>query len=369
MKRWFPAALFLSGALLLSACSDESSASGSLAPESTVEPAATPTTANPAPAAMQPTFAASPSLPKTSATAPTTVRPAGDAAETPTRLGNARPPRFDPAEFASSVQRDVTYCVADGVELKMDVYFPQTLSSGTETALLYVHGGGWAAGDKTAGEGIQDFAELLRRGYVIFAVNYRLAPEYEFPAMIEDVKCAVRSIRSNATTWDIDPDNIGAWGGSAGGHLVNMLGTTDADDGFEGDGGYAGVSSRVQAVVDYFGPADFTTSFTGGSATTLASVFGIDGGNNSPEAAAVSPVTYATSDDPPFAIYQGEEDILVWPDQSQRMYDALVAVGVETTLTMVANAGHGFVPSGGSLSPARAEITQSMANFFDAHLR
>lgn len=336
---------------------------------------AAPTTEPVAPATRSATPSAS--TPQAQATVSTQGKPgpATDLARPPLgeneplRTGNGRPPRQDIEQFASSVSRDVTYCTADGVDLKMDIYYPKTAPAGVGTAVIYVHGGGWTAGDKTAGEGIADMPELLRRGYTIFAVNYRLVPEYLFPAALEDVKCAVRSIRANAATYNIDPDHIGAWGGSAGVHLVNMLGTTDAGDGFEGDGGYAGVSSRVQAVGDHFGPADFTVSFTGGSATTLLNVFGIEGGNASPEAALVSPVTYATSDDPPFAIFQGEEDILVDPDQSVRMYNALIAVGVEATLTMVENAGHGFVASGGPISPSRNDIAEALADFFDAHLR
>ncbi|MCL6642669.1 MAG: alpha/beta hydrolase, partial [Candidatus Bipolaricaulota bacterium] len=113
-------------------------------------------------------------------------------------------PGVDPRSASLSAQpplpteRDVTYCTLDGVELKMDIYRPQQVGAAPTPALLYVHGGGWTGGDKRSGEGIRDIPELLARGYLVAAVNYRLAPRYKFPAMIEDVKCAVRFLRANA---------------------------------------------------------------------------------------------------------------------------------------------------------------------------
>ncbi len=160
-----------------------------------------------------------------------------------------------------SVERDVTYCTVGDVALKMDVYTPDTMTN-PAAAVIYVHGGGWTDGDKASG-GSREIREMLARGYLVFAINYRLAPEYKFPAQIQDVKCAVRHLRANVAVYNLDPDRIGAWGNSAGGHLVSLLGVTDASAGFEGSGGYADQSSRVQAVVDGYGPADLTQDFFG----------------------------------------------------------------------------------------------------------
>jgi acetyl esterase/lipase len=267
----------------------------------------------------------------------------------------------------SSLERNITYCVADGVELKMDIYTPAD-GSDSLPALLYVHGGAWQKGDKSAAQDQPFLQALVEAGYLVAAVNYRLAPEYQFPAMIEDVKSAVRYLRANAGELGIDADHIGAWGGSAGGHLVSLLGVTDGDEGLEGDGGYLGVSSRIQAVVDMFGPTDLTVPFDGRDAKLRAAVFG-----TTDESADIlriaSPVTYVTPDDPPFLILQGTEDTTVPPSQSQALYDLLQAAGVESTLVMVQNAGHGLAPQAGTVEPSKDEQIRMIVAFFDQYLK
>ncbi len=232
--------------------------------------------------------------------------------------------------------------------------------------VIYVHGGGWTDGDKASG-GERERQELLVRGYLVVAVNYRLAPEYKFPAQIEDVKCAIRHLRANIAAYNLDPDRIGAWGNSAGGHLVSLLGVTDASASFEGGGGHADQSSRVQAVVDGCGPADLTQDFSGFSSWGNR-VFGVTE-SSSQIIVRASPVTYVSSDDPPFLIVQGENDTLVPPSQSETLCQHLIAAGVPATLVMVENAGHGLKPVGGAMSPSRSEITQIIADFFDERLK
>jgi acetyl esterase/lipase len=273
---------------------------------------------------------------------------------------------IDPT-MLGKVARDVTYGTADGVALKMDIYYPK-MSDGAVPAVLYVHGGGWTKGDKRAGAGSTEIPELVSRGYLVAAINYRLAPQYKFPAQIEDVKCAVRFLRANAATYGIDPYHIGAWGGSAGGHLVALLGVTDVNAGFECTGGYANQSSRVQAVVDMFGPTDLTAIFQGAGTQLMKEVFGT-ADKSSDIVKRASPVTWVSSDDPPFLILHGEEDILVPPSQSKILYERLIAAGVPATLVIVKNAGHGFAPAGGTIDPSRTEITVLVADFFDQYLK
>jgi len=283
-----------------------------------------------------------------------------------TQANNYPPAAIDPASLGK-VERDITYGVADGIALKMDIYYPKE-ASGAVPAVLYVHGGGWITGNKTAGAGVLEIPELVSRGYLVAAVNYRLAPRYKFPAQIEDVKCAVRFLRANAATYGIDPERIGAWGGSAGGHLVALLGVTDATAGLEGDGGYADQSSRVQAVVDMFGPSDLTTAFQGANPRLLERVFGTTD-RYSETVKLASPVTWVSSDDPPFLILHGEKDRLVPLSQSEILHDRLIAASVPATLTVVKNAGHGFAPAGGPIDPSRLAITKMVADFFDQHLK
>jgi acetyl esterase/lipase len=261
-----------------------------------------------------------------------------------------------------TVDSDVTYCSAAGVELKMDVYYPETIAEAWPV-VVYVHGGGWTGGDKTSGAGFAFVEPMVRANFLVVSVNYRLSPAYIFPAHIEDVKCAVRHLRANARSYNIDPERIGAFGGSAGGHLVSLLGVTDPEDGFEGSGGYPERSSRVQAVVDMFGPADFNLNCSGSNMVVMRA-FDADGCQDVEKLNWASPVSYASSDDPPFLILQGDKDKLVLPEQSESMYDSLVSAGVPATLIIVENAAHGFAREGGDLNPSRRQLLQIVTDFF-----
>lgn len=279
----------------------------------------------------------------------------------PTPSAEPLPEVEEPAQASNSSQTDVTYCTMNAVALKMDVYFPTDVSQ-PRPAVVYVHGGGWTSGDKSSGAGLQELPGLLESGFVVFSLNYRLAPAYHFPAMIEDVKCAIRSIRAHADEYHVDPNRIGAWGGSAGGHLVSLLGTSDESAGFD-VGEYLDYSSRVQVVVDLFGPADLTVQFNLQQEQIGSPVFS----NEQLEIA--SSVTYISQDDPPFLILQGDRDQLVPLEQSQILYDRLTAAGVPATLVIVRNAGHGFNSIGGAIDPSLADITQMIVEFFVGNLK
>lgn len=259
------------------------------------------------------------------------------------------------------VQRDVTYCTKDGVDLKMDIYRPEAANG---AAVMFIHGGGWTSGSKSGGSGSEMFGELVARGYVVASVDYRLAPEYRFPAQIQDVTCAVLYLKRSAGDLGINPARIGVYGGSAGGHLAALLGTTGGHGYEEGIGS---LNAEVAAVVDLFGPTDLTRDFAGASQAIITSVFGTSdrGGKVLKQA---SPVYQASADDPPFLIIHGEADSLVPIAQSEALYRALVAAGVPAELVRVANAGHGFVPSGGPISPDRVEIAEMVADFFDEQM-
>lgn len=276
------------------------------------------------------------------------------------------PQSTTPARASSPIpdKPDITYCAAGNIELKMDMYYPVT----DETSLpvvVYVHGGGWTKGDKSGGAGYRFIHALIERGYLVVAVNYRLAPEHKFPAHIEDVKCAIRHLRAEAETYNLDPNRIGTIGSSAGGHLAALLGVTDESDEMEGDGGYLDQSSRVQAVVDIFGPTDPAAFCTGGWARQ---VFGTASCEDEIISLA-SPLVYVSSDDPPFLILHGDMDELVLLEQSQVFYDSLTAAGVPVTLQVVRNAGHGFSQAGGPIDPSYEALIQLAADFFDLYLK
>lgn len=259
--------------------------------------------------------------------------------------------------------KDITYCVANGVELKMDLYYPDEVET-LLPVIVYVHGGGWTGGDKASGAGFRFLPVLREGGYLTISVNYRLSPKYKFPAHIEDVKCAIRHLRAEAETYNLDPNRIGAIGGSAGGHLVALLGVTDESAGMEGSGGYIEYSSRVQAVIDLFGPIDPTESCTVGWARQVF------GANCEDEIISLSsPLAYVSSDDPPFLILHGDRDELVLLEQSQTFYDSLTAVGVPATLQIIKNAGHGLSSSGDPIEPNIEALLQLAVDFFDQNLK
>ena len=275
-------------------------------------------------------------------------------------------PAPDPAKLGT-IEYDITYANVSDVALKMDIYYPESADKAVP-ALVYVHGGGWVSGDKASGIGIKLIPELVSRGYLVAAINYRLAPKYQFPAQIEDVKCAIKYLRANATDFGMDAERIGAFGDSAGGHLVALLGTSDESSGLEGSCVYVDQSSRVQAVVDLFGPADLTVEFEGAGAMILKEVFGTDD-RNSKIVSQASPVTHVTGDDPPFLILHGDKDTLVPLSQSELLYNELIGAKVPATLVVVRKAAHGFRPEGGSINPPWNEIVETIIDFFDEHLK
>ncbi len=157
-----------------------------------------------------------------------------------------------------SVERNIQYGAGGGHPLQLDLYSPKRASQPVP-AVLFIHGGGWKNGYRQ----IYHYycTKFAEHGYVAATATYRLTSEAPFPAAVEDVKCAVRWLRANAKKYGIDPNKIAAAGGSAGGHLALMIGYSSDVPELEGNGGNAGVSSRVQAVVDLYGPTDLTDDF------------------------------------------------------------------------------------------------------------
>jgi acetyl esterase/lipase len=241
--------------------------------------------------------------------------------------------------------------------------------------VIWVHGGGWSSGSRLPIP--SNVSALCDRGFAVASIDYRFTTVARWPAQIQDCKGAVRWLRAHAAQYGIDPDRFGVWGASAGGQLVSMLGTSggvateilgNAQVDLEGTvGGNAGVSSRVQAVVDWYGAVDFlqmryfpTPSAPNHDAATSAESKLIGGPvQDNPElAATASPLTYVTPDDPPFLVMHGTNDTLYPFHQSRLLVDALAAAGVPVTFTPVPNAGHG----GSAWNPAW--INQAVEDFF-----
>jgi acetyl esterase/lipase len=241
----------------------------------------------------------------------------------------------------------------------MDVYFPE--SGGPWPVLLYVHGGGWMHGDKSD---VGMFADLMTaQGYLVVSINYRLYPPATFPAMIQDVKCAVRSLRANAGQFNLNPNRIGAVGVSAGGHLVALLGTTDQNAGWD-VGEYLEQSSQVQAVISMAAVMDLSRNFPNADIEAMKRV-----GFGEYNVAEASPITHITPNDPPFLLIHGDRDELVPAEQSQLMYDRLVQSNVPAELVIVQNAGHSMIAPNGAATPSLGEINQIIVDFLARYLK
>jgi acetyl esterase/lipase len=271
--------------------------------------------------------------------------------------------------YGEGTRTGITYCTIGDVQDKMDVYVPSASMPRPLPVAVHVHGGGWVSGGRSTGTRFLELKEtLLERGYLVVSLDYRLAPAHKYPSQIQDVKCAIRHLRSRASRYGLDPDRIGAWGGSAGGQLVALLGTADAGAGFDEVGGFQGISSDVQAVIALSAITDFTSPDE--LRDDYSRVFQTWPDPASPEMIEASPVTHVTPDDAPFFFIVGDEDELVLPEQSVRMDQLLRNAGVTSSLLRVLYADHDLEPTSAvATDPTSAAIISRMAEFFDQHLR
>jgi acetyl esterase/lipase len=255
--------------------------------------------------------------------------------------GAALPPKGGPGPTplpeGTRAYRDLAYAANGHPRQKLDLYLPK---EGQNLPLIInVHGG----------------------AFMVASINYRLSGDALFPAQIEDCKAAVRWLRANAARYGLDPLRFAAWGASAGGNLVALLGTTGGVKSLQ-VGEHLEVPSRVQAVVDYFGPTDFLQMdahrVPGGQAHDGADSpeSRLVGGaiqENKDKVARANPITYVTKDAPPFLIVHGSADPLVPHHQSELLEAALKEKGVAVTFYTVQGGGHG-----GFRDPKVADLTR-----------
>jgi acetyl esterase/lipase len=192
--------------------------------------------------------------------------------------------------------------------------------------LIFIHGGGWESGGK--GDYRYYAVRYAKRGYVAASISYRFVQEAAFPACVQDAKCAVRWMRANADKYHVNPNQIAVIGGSAGGHLAMMAGYSAGVPELEGDGGYAGVSSAVQAVVDFYGPCDLTGPEQRNHPTILK-LFGGKTYEETPQQYELaSPIRHLDKSDPPTLIFHGTIDDVVPIEQSERLAKQLTELGI-----------------------------------------
>lgn len=268
------------------------------------------------------------------------------------------------------VYKDLEYDRVGEKSLLLDLYYPKSVDGSViekpVPVVVWIHGGGWINGSKDRCPATW----LTEHGFAVASINYRLTDEAQWPAQIDDCRAAVGWLRHNAVEYQIDAGHIAVWGGSAGGHLAALLGTLDAPAGET-------LSTRVQAVCDWYGPTDLLTmppnvlgNGVSGNGRTQADIANSNGAKllgqtvrNVPELAKqASAIYHVSSDDPPFLIMHGENDPAVPIDQSRRLHEKLQAAKVDSTFHIVPDAGHG------GKSFQSPEVRKIILDFFDTQL-
>lgn len=249
---------------------------------------------------------------------------------------------------AAKVERNVVYGMYSGLALTLDVYYPEKPNG---YGVIFIHGSGWSADlsidAKPLKEGDQTkiYGEpLVKAGYTVFAINHRAAPRFRYPAQVEDAQRAVRFIRHNAKQYGIDPAHIGAVGGSSGGHLVSVLGTMDGTGDPDDPNPINRESAKVQCVVARAAPLDLVQMQKDTNERIPLFGFGLPQGTKSPEHKQyieASPITYVSSDDPPFLLLHGDADKSVPFSQSEIFEAALRKANIKVKLIRIAGGGHG----------------------------
>ena len=262
-------------------------------------------------------------------------------------------------------EQDIEYSNPDNQHLQLNMARPKK-GKGPFPGIVCIHGGGFRAGTR---EGFNQLCiRLAEHGYVAVTVTYRLAPKYQFPAAVYDVKAAVRWMRANADQYNVDPQRIGTTGGSAGGHLAQFLAVTRGVKEFEGNGGNAEFSSSVACVVNFYGPSDLTKSYDASvdAAEVLPLFLGGDLKQERHRHIIASPLYWVTPDAAPTLCVQGTEDRYVAYDQAVWLIDKLKAADVEAKLMTIEGADHGFR---GASQEVKDQIEAARIAFFDKHLK
>ena len=255
------------------------------------------------------------------------------------------------------VERDIPYSTSGDVILFLDLYLPSSAERVPQARplIVHVHGGGWTMGARSCGEAARYIPALVRHGYVVASVDYRLAPKYRFPAQLEDIRRAVAFLVSDAQRFGIDPGRIGLIGTSAGAHLAALYALERENP-------------TVRAVVDMFGPTDLRLLFRGEGNLVARSVFGA-AREDAPVLVEASPACRITSKAPAFLAIHGERDVMVPLEQSELFVRKLRDAGAYAELLVIHGAGHALRVARSPIEPSREEISAAILEFFDRFLR
>jgi uncharacterized protein (TIGR03437 family) len=244
---------------------------------------------------------------------------------------------------------NLDYVGSGNARQMLDLWVPA--GDGPFPLIVWIHGGAFRAGSKASPPPFPD--RLMPRGFAFASIGYRLSTEAQWPAQIQDVKAAIRFLRANAEKYKLDANRFGVVGASAGSHLAAMLGTSGDVTIWDTPGmPNAGVSSRVQAVVDQFGPMDFAQmdamqmpSCAAGATSTASSpesgLLGCTIGTCPEKTREASPITYVDASTPPFLLAHGSNDCNISPEQSRLLAETLTRAGHHPIFRVLPGAGHG----------------------------
>ena len=291
------------------------------------------------------------SAPDTTTEATTTTT---EAAGLPPGADDGGPPEGSFGTAPAPTHANLAYADVSDAQV-LDLWLPEGATSATPL-VIYIHGGAFQFGDKgMVGGKVQP---LLDAGFAVASLDYRLSGEATFPAGAQDVKAAVRWLRANADTYDLDPDRFATWGESAGGHLASLVGTSGGQETVLDDPalGNADVSSEVQAVVHWYGPTDFLLMDTQAAEPSGCPSPESHDPADSPESLWVgapiqdvpetvseaNPITYIADATalPAFSIAAGDADCNVPYQQSEILAEALTEAGEDPQLTILPGATH-----------------------------
>ena len=237
---------------------------------------------------------------------------------------------------------DVVYGHKDGMALTFDIFKPKTHTNGA--AIIFMVSGGWVSNYIPPDQALPKYRELLDAGFTVITLRHGGSPKYLIPEIVADVRRGVRFIRYNARRWGIDPNRLGVYGGSAGGHLSLMIGLASDNGDPAAKGDFMKESDRVAAVVAYFPPVDLRLLARGLNPPPSGTVLDRFPALNfeKEKAADFSPIVFVTSDDPPTLLIHGDKDQLVNISNSQIIFDALKKNNVKTDFIIIPGADHGF---------------------------
>ena len=248
---------------------------------------------------------------------------------------------------------DLVYGHKDGLAMTLDVLKPKSGASGA--AILYMVSGGWVSRWAPPHESVKNFQFLLDKGFTMVIVRHGSSPRYHVPDAVSDVRRAVRYVRYHAKQWSVDPDRLGVYGGSAGGHLSLVLGMASDNGDPSADEPFMRESNRVASVVAYFPPVDLRTWARGPMLPTEGQRFPALNFEKE-KAADISPILFVTPDDPPTLLIHGDADTLVNVSHSQKMFAAMQEQKIKSKFITLPGAGHGF--RDGDAAKAQAALVE-----------